>query len=226
MNRMLYAHGLGGSPQSAKAQALRAYFEPRGVAVESPSFAVPSLELLSPVAARNYTADLLRDLASESFVVVASSFGAYIALHALAQVPDVRPVCLVLLAPVINPWDSRSALLSQQVEEQWKAAGSRPVADLERGVEVPLHYAFVEELHQLGIGMPVLAVPTLVVHGARDVVVSCEQSRDFVAACSNATYRSLDDDHALLQEPEVWLRLVDEFIGASLSGSMKRAGEV
>jgi predicted esterase YcpF (UPF0227 family) len=120
---ILYAHGLGGSPESAKAQVIRSYFEPRGIAVESPSLALPSLERLSPLAVRDYMSERIRALSGDRVAIVASSFGAYVALHALAYAAEVRPHCLVLLAPVIDPWDSRSALLSSEVEATWKEQG-------------------------------------------------------------------------------------------------------
>ena len=164
----LYAHGLGGSPESAQAQVIRRYFEPRGIAVESPSLALPSLERLSPLAVRDYMSERIRALSGERVAIVASSFGAYVALHALAYAAEVRPHCLVLLAPVIDPWDSRSALLSSEVEATWKEQGFRSIVDLARGIEVPVHYRFVEELHRLGVGVPRADVPTLLVHGERD----------------------------------------------------------
>jgi pimeloyl-ACP methyl ester carboxylesterase len=215
---IIYAHGLGGSPESAKALLIRSFFEPRGIKVESPSLALPSLERLSPLAVRDYMADRVRALSDECVAVVGSSFGAYVALHALAHVPEVRPHCLVLLAPVIDPWDSRSALLSSEVERGWKEKGFRPIVDLARGVEVPVHYEFVEELRCLGSGVPRADIPTLLVHGERDPIVSIERSREFASAHSTVTFKSLDDDHALLGDPQAWLRLVEDFIAAPRGG--------
>jgi predicted esterase YcpF (UPF0227 family) len=226
VNKILYAHGLGGGPQSAKAQLLRGYFEPRGVAVETPSLSVPSLEHLSPVAARDYLVGRLKELAGDSLAVVASSFGAYLVLHALAHAADLRPAFLVLLAPVIDPWDSRSALLSEQVEESWRTVGYRSVVDISRGIEVQLHYAFVEELHQMGAGVPAAGLSTLILHGDRDSVVASAQSREFAATSPDVTYRALDDDHALLREPEVWLRCISDFIAAAPDGPAVQRGEL
>lgn len=210
---ILYAHGLGGSPGSAKAVLMEHYFGAQGIRVCSPSLAVPSFEKLSPLTACDAFGREMRALAREPMVVIASSFGAFIALHALRAIQrEVVPHALVLLAPVIDPWSGKMALLTPQVEEQWRVQGSLPILDLTLHREVPVHYRFVEELQALGPWRDEIGVPTLIVHGRRDAVVSVEQSRACAAVQPCVTLVTVDDDHALLSQPSELVALIDEFV--------------
>jgi hypothetical protein len=150
-------------------------------------------------------------------VVIASSFGAFLALHALALREQsgarVEIEALVLLAPVVDPWHHGSMLLSEQVEQQWRAQGSLPIVDLERQCTVPVHYQFVEELQALGACRAPLKVPTLIVHGRSDPVVSVEQSRLFAVSQSRVTLVTVEGDHSLLENPNDLVGLIEDFIG-------------
>jgi pimeloyl-ACP methyl ester carboxylesterase len=218
INSILYAHGLGGSPGSAKAVLIEQHFSKLGIKVFSPSFAVPSLEKLSPLAARELFAAELAIESRHPMAVVASSFGAFIALHALHRVPqEFWPRAVVLLAPVTHPWWGDRALLTPHVEAQWRAQGSLGIMDLARQCEVQVHYRFVEELHALGACSQQIGVPTLLVHGRSDEVVSVEQSRMYAAQHPEVALVTVDDDHALLSQPQHLVALIEGFLGRHVS---------
>jgi alpha-beta hydrolase superfamily lysophospholipase len=189
------------------------HFTALGVKVFCPSLAVPSFENLSPLAACELFAKEMNEESRYPTAVIASSFGAFIALHALQRVNRAAaPRAMVLLAPVIDPWWGKRALLTPQIEAQWREQGRFPIMDLARKSEVQVHYRFVEELHLLGVCGEVAGVPTLIVHGRSDEVVSVEQSREYAAQQPDVMLVTVDDDHALLARSAELVSLVEKFL--------------
>ena len=110
-SRILYLHGLGGSPRSSKGLMVADYFAQRGIPTEIPSLAIPSFRELSPHRIVSFVADELARLAEEPVAMIGSSFGAYVGLHALSRLPEAKREKIpfvVLLAPLFDPWDTRS----------------------------------------------------------------------------------------------------------------------
>jgi alpha-beta hydrolase superfamily lysophospholipase len=144
-----------------------------------------------------------------------SSFGAFIALHAINSLaPDDRAhiVRVVLLAPALNPWDPRSGLLTPERERVWREVGSAPILDVETGNEVPVHYTFVEELRALDSRSVQLPIPTLIIHGTEDEVVPVSQSREFAASREGVILELVHDTHQLLKNPTKMLESIERFI--------------
>ncbi len=214
-SRILYLHGLGGSPRSSKARLVANHFAARGIPAEIPDLGIPSLAELSPNRIVEFVADEIAGFAPEPLAVIGSSFGAFVAAHSLLRLPKQsrdHVQSLVLLAPVIDPWDAGSKLLSPEVEERWKREGIMLIEDLERGEQVPVHFRFVEELRQLASKDVVPVVPTMVIHGTRDETVSVSQSEGFARRNPGVELKLLDDDHQLLGQPTLLMSLVEGFI--------------
>ncbi len=214
--RILYLHGLGGSPRSSKGLLVAAHFKRRGIETELPALAIPSLQELSPLSIVQFvTDDLARMTKCGPVALVGSSFGAFVAMHALtrASEPSLSQVqAVALLAPVFDPWDEGSTMLSPEIERRWKLDGSYPILDLENQRPVPIHYRFVEELQELSVAQTPSAKPTLIIHGRRDTTVSPAQSERAVKGKSNVQLEVLDDDHRLLAQPERLMGLLEDFI--------------
>jgi pimeloyl-ACP methyl ester carboxylesterase len=150
-----------------------------------------------------------------SLVIIGSSFGAFVATHVLAELSEdqrSRISKLVLIAPVFDPWDERGGLLTGERERIWRERGVFPLLDLERGMDVPVHYRFVEELRTLSAQSIAYRVPTLIVHGLRDEVVPCAQSEEFARNRPWVRLERFNDDHQLLGDPEALLKVVEGFI--------------
>lgn len=214
--RILYLHGLGGSPRSTKGLLVAAHFRQRGVETELPALAVPSLQEISPLSIVQFVVDeLARMTKGGPVALVGSSFGAFAAMHALSRAsePSLAQVqAVALLAPVFDPWDAGSAMLSSEIEQRWKLDGSYPILDLEQQLPVPIHYRFVEELRELSVAQAPSAKPTLIIHGRRDTTVSPAQSERAVKCSSNVQLQFIDDDHRLLAQPERLMGLLEDFI--------------
>lgn len=214
-SRILYLHGLGGSPRSSKGLMVADWFAQRGIPTEIPSLAIPSFAELSPHRIVRFVADELARLADEPVAMIGSSFGAYVGLQALSRLPEAKRGMIsfvVLLAPLFDPWDTASTLLSPEVEQEWKREGSLPLLDLELEKETRVHYRFVEELRQLSAPDIPASIPALIVHGTRDETVSCAQSERFAQGRANIRLELVDDDHRLLADPGQMLGLIEDFM--------------
>lgn len=212
---ILFLHGFGSGPGSQKGVLIRDYFSARGFTVSLPSISVPSLEALSPRAAVRSVMDELRRLGDREVVLGGSSFGAFVALHAysgLAPEERAHVRSLVLLAPLIDPWDAQGGLLTPEREAAWKAQGTLSVMDLERGVEVGVHYRFVEELRSFNSATVHVDIPTLIIHGRQDDVVPVAQSEAFASKESQVTLEMFEDGHQLLSEPDTLVARIEEFL--------------
>ena len=216
---IIYLQGIGSGPASQKGLLIREHFSARGFKVSLPSVTVPSLEQLSPRAAVGRVRDLIRQGAHGDLILMGSSFGAFLSVHAyhgLSEDERAHVKALILLAPALNPWDPSSGLLTPDREQIWRERGSAPVLDLESGVEVPVHYRFVEELREFDSSAVRLDIPTLIVHGIDDEVVPSAQSRDFAESRPSVSLVLVQDTHQLLNEAPKMLSVIERFI---LSGS-------
>lgn len=212
---ILYLHGLGSGPRSQKGVLVRDYFSGQGHVVSLPSVTIPSLERLSPSAAIEEVQREIEARDSQNLVLIGSSFGAFIALHALNGMPQHKRAHvskLILLAPALDPWDPQSQLLSPERERAWREKGSAPIYDIERGVEVPVHYRFVEELRAFDSKSVSVPVSTLIVHGSDDEVVSVNQSKEFAERHPAVVLEIVQDNHQLLKNPDKMLESIERFI--------------
>lgn len=212
---IIYLHGLGSGPASQKGVLVREHFSSRGYSVSLPSVTVPSLEALSPRRAVDLVKDLVSQYRADGLILMGSSFGAFLALNAYHELSNDERAhirSLVLLAPALNPWDPASGLLTPERERVWRERGSAPVLNLETGVEVPVHYRFVEELRAFDSRVVTLEAPTLIVHGRNDEVVPVRQSKDFAESHPGVTLEVLPDSHQLLGDPPKILNLIERFI--------------
>jgi pimeloyl-ACP methyl ester carboxylesterase len=120
---------------------------------------------------------------------------------------------LVLLAPVLYPWDVDEPIITPAIEAKWAASGDFPVEDGASGKMVALHHDFLVELRRLEKTELPDNKPTLIVHGRRDEMVPYNHSLKFVSSNRSACLESLDDGHQLMAQPEFLLKTVVSFIG-------------
>jgi pimeloyl-ACP methyl ester carboxylesterase len=217
--RVIYLHGLGSSPASPKARLFLNHFAAKGHPTDAPNLAVPSLEKLSPTLAIERIVELLESLSEsptgEPLVVIASSLGAFFGCHSYMRLPKfvrAKVRCLVLLAPVIYPWDLETPIITSAIESSWAAAGSFKVEEGASGRMVPLHYDFLLELRELAKQQIVVDIPTLVVHGTRDDRVPYKHAVNFAKGSHSVRLVSFEDDHQLLADPWRLLQVVSDFI--------------
>lgn len=204
--RILYLHGFCSGPRSAKAVAMAPILERAGDLFEAPDLNLPSFQRLRIAEQVRHVTTLLAG--GEPTVLIGSSLGALVALHAQARSDEVKAV--VLLAPALEA-DVRWAGLvgGEQGIAAWRAGGKRRFHHFAYGRECELDVGFLDDLiaHALP---PALRVPAEVVQGLRDATVPPEVARRFVEREPDLARLTLvDDDHGLLSSLDEVMAALD-----------------
>lgn len=174
-----------------------------------PELHLPSARNLSICAIWEHLLELDRSLGAPRWRLVGSSLGGWLAGRFARHTGRVdRAVLLSSPLHLRGLWDR---VLSDEARAQWKARGSMLFPDV-HGKLQRVGYSFYEDVVAMGgeANGP-LPCPALVVHGARDVLLSVEESRE-QASLSGAELVVLDDDHELTSSvPEVTARVIRFF---------------
>jgi pimeloyl-ACP methyl ester carboxylesterase len=209
--RALYLHGFASSAHSSKAQYFRDRLAPLGVAVEVPDLNEPSFETLTVTRMLGQvTATIERS--SEPVVLVGSSLGAFVAVHAAARAPVER---LVLLAPALDFAANRMRELGESGLARWKATGALEVFHHGLNRMMRVGYALYEDAGKYDAFSLDLRMPILIFQGTRDTVVDPAVAGRFAKGRPNVTLRLLDDDHQLLGSLDAIWEESRQFLGLS-----------
>lgn len=205
--KVICVHGLGSSPESGKVRLFRDFFSQRGIEVVAPDVNVPEFSRLSAHEALRVVSDSIHSNERDGIprVIIANSFGGFLALHALARLSaslDHTISRCILIAPAIDPWSEDGTLLTPERVKEWKSKGELPLFCIPRNRLIPVHYRFAQELGELGVPGWKGELPLHILHGRNDEVVPISDSRRFVAAHPGVSLDEFDDDHALLSDPQ------------------------
>lgn len=188
----------------------------------------------------NAIAKSILDVAPEKFALVGTSMGGYAAFEMLRQAPD-RVAKLILMSTSARPdTPERSADRRKQVDGARKCGlrvGTKALypklVHPARHEDQPLLTTFIEMAEQLGVdafarqieaiigradSRPTLAnirVPTLVVAGKDDVLITPDNSEE-IAAGINGAKRELVDGcghMGMIEKPETYTKLLSAFVG-------------
>jgi pimeloyl-ACP methyl ester carboxylesterase len=191
-----------------------------GYSVSAPNLSLPSFERLSVEAAIEGLIDHFRASdRSNGVVLIASSFGAFLALHGIELLSSTERADisrLVLLAPALYPWHHEHGIISADVERVWREQGVFPIEQGATGEAVPVHYEFIKQLSKYSTDKidltrdPKLLRSMAIIHGARDQLVPIEQSRLLHSRHPTIDLRIIEDDHQLMSDPELLLDLIEE----------------
>lgn len=197
--RWLYLHGFGSGPSSSKGVALARHLEPAGIHLERLNGRLPSLEHLRPSKILEMLARAIggeRDRA----IVFGSSLGGYCASRLAER--DPRVSALVLLAPAFGLLARWRARLGGAAITDWEKNDALEIDDYAEKKRTTVDFGFVRDLEQIdreaGSPYPVVNVPTLIVHGVRDDVVTIESSRVFATGKRHVRLVEVDDGHELV----------------------------
>lgn len=140
--------------------------------------------------------------------LIGSSFGGLTAAWVAERHLQVERI--VLLAPAFQFMAQWLPRLGEATVQQWQAQGSIEVYHYGEQKKLPLHYQFVQDAMQYDETQLQRSVPTLILHGIWDEVISIQASRDYASKRSTVRLIELDSDHALADVgDEIW-----EAIGA------------
>lgn len=191
--RALYLHGFASGPDSRKGTYLADRYARRGVSLERLDLRLPSFEHLRMSAMIDHVRARIGG-PDDRAVVLGSSLGGAVA--ARTAVLDRRVQALVLLAPAFRLAARWQARVPADIA-RWRETGWAEVDDHTTGGKARVDFGFFEDAARTDPDWPDVRVPTLVVHGVRDDIVTIDASREWVAARPWARLVEVDDDHEL-----------------------------
>lgn len=206
---VLYLHGFASGPNSAKAHYFRKHFNELGVGITVLDL-LPNEEDFT----RMRTSRLLDDIttiidfiAVPDLVVIGSSFGGLLATW-VAYIAPTRVQKLILMAPALRWSFPIIGEIFKTNVDNWKKTGSMPIFHYRFNRELPLAFAFVEDLERNpppNFYKTPPSCPTLIFHGSHDDVVPLKWSQEYVQGRDNMALRVLDSDHQLLDKiDQMW----------------------
>lgn len=195
---IVYLHGFGSSPKSAKAQAVQ-----RLLGADCAHFSVPVLDggdffrMTMHTIADRACAAVEAAATHGPVLVIGSSLGGYVAawLAAAGRLPAVR--AMVLVAPAFRftaRWQER---LGEDGIAAWRRDGQRLFWHYGVERELPLSVAFLDSCLDLPEIPAPAPMPTSIVHGRSDESVDWRGSRAYAEADPACEWHLVTGDHSL-----------------------------
>ncbi len=187
--RILWAHGLEGSPGGSK-----------------PTWIVENLgwEVVSPaMSERGWTIAEQTDVVVEAIaadddldVIMGSSYGGLAIANAAAQFLN-RDLRIVLMAPAFGLAENFRRIAGEAGVREWEETGSRPYFHHGFGHEVEFGWDFITSADEMS--WPDLQHPTVIIHGTSDDIVPIESSRKVATSNELVELIEVDDGHRLAE---------------------------
>lgn len=213
MTRCIYLHGFASGPGSAKAQAMR-----DRLAAINYDLAIPDLNQ-DDFAHLTLSRQIQQGVAlvaaeAEDVVLFGSSFGGLTAAW-LAEQTAIQPRIrgLVLLAPAFDFLGQWLPRLRPAQLATWQRTGTMPIFHYGYSQLRFLHYNFVADAQRYDDAQLRHPVPTLVLHGRQDEVISVEASRAYCAPRPWTELVELESDHGLIDQGDTIWQQVKPFLG-------------
>jgi len=195
---IVYLHGFGSSPKSAKAQAVQ-----RLLGADCAHFTVPALDgddffrMTMATIADRACAAVETAAANGPVLVIGSSLGGYVAawLAAAGRLP--AAISLVLVAPAFRftaRWRER---LGEDGLAAWRRDGQRLFWHYGCEREVPLAADFLDSCQDLPEIPPSASQGTSIVHGRQDESVDWRGSATYADADLTCDLHLVTGDHSL-----------------------------
>ncbi|HEY9764204.1 MAG TPA: YqiA/YcfP family alpha/beta fold hydrolase [Trichocoleus sp.] len=212
MTRYLYLHGFASGPQSMKAQTLRSHFHAQGLTLEVPDLNQGDFTHLT----LSRQIEQIRALILQNqspVVLIGSSFGGLTSAW-LAQQPDLQGKIerLVLMAPAFRFLDQWLPRIGEEQHQRWQSEGFLSVYHYSEKRQIPLHYRFITDAQQYDDAQLRFPIPTLILHGRQDEVISIQASRDYASTRPWAKLIELESDHALGDVQDAIWQEIQQFL--------------
>ena len=192
----IYLHGFASSPASSKAQRFKREFAARGVGFSCPDFNQPAFETLTATRMLTQTAEAILAAPPGPVVLIGSSLGAFVAVHAAAEEPR-RVSHLVLLAPALDFGGNRLRQLGEHGIDEWRRRGRLPFFHYAFNEMRDVEFALYEDAARYDALTLGVTQPMLVFQGRRDESVDPGMVERWAARRPNVDLWLVDDDHQL-----------------------------
>lgn len=203
---ILYLHGFASGPTSHKASLIVPALARRGFHVAVPDLNQGDFYNLTITRALA----LARRQVRERTLVIGSSLGGYIAT--LLASKDERVVGLVLMAPAFAMAERLRERYGDSGIAAWRQAGGVDVEHYAWRGKHPIGYGFYEDASKHP-ARPAIRVPTYILQGRRDDVVSPALAREIAERHPQMIELEMtDDEHALGGSSDHATRAIDRMI--------------
>ncbi len=198
--QFIYLHGFASSPDSAKAKYLRDRFASVQIELKTPDLNQNDFSHLT-ITRQLAQVEALFSL-STPVTLIGSSLGGLTAAWLAEQQLQVER--LILLAPAFGFLSHWLPQLGAEKLQKWQKEQYLMVYHYGESRSLPLSYQFVLDAAQYRDEQLLRSVPTLILHGIQDEVISIQASRDF-AQRPWVELIELNSDHSLSNVmPEIW----------------------
>jgi pimeloyl-ACP methyl ester carboxylesterase len=195
MIQFVYLHGFASSPQSQKARAFAKRFAELGLPLTVPDLEGGDFKHLTISRQLRIIEKTLNSFTGDSFALIGSSMGGYLAALTAQIRPEVKSA--YLMCPGFNFIKRWRSALSSEIQGAGEAGSIRvfnyrynKTMELDLGL-----FKDAEKWEGLEYEKP---VPTRIVHGIHDDTVDIGESRDFAQKHSWVNLKEVDSDHGLL----------------------------
>lgn len=208
----VYLHGFASSPASSKATRFARELADRGVGFTCPDLNEPDFETLTVTRMLGQTREAIA-AAEAPVVLIGSSLGAFVAVHAAARDRTGKVDRLVLMAPALDFGGNRLRQLGEHGIDEWRRTGRLRVFHYALGEPRDVSFALYEDAAEYDALDLQFTQPTLVFQGRRDASVDPAMVESWARIRPNVDVRLLDDDHQLAASVDVIWRESAGFLG-------------
>jgi pimeloyl-ACP methyl ester carboxylesterase len=206
--QVLYLHGFASSPQSSKARFFAERFAAQQIRFDAPDLNAPDFSTLT-VTRMLAAAGAIIDDAATPVVVIGSSLGGFVAIHAAHRHRD-RVRAVVLLAPALHVDLTRGG--SELGLAAWRSSNRLDVFHYGYGRMMPVHYELYADAARYNALAIQLPQRVQVFQGRRDTAVDPAAVERWASERSTVELHMLDDDHQLHGSLEhIWTEM-DQFL--------------
>lgn len=210
---VIYLHGFASSPESSKAIRIADALRPLGASTRIPDLNQPSFRALTVTRMISQVREELDAAGDGPAVLIGSSLGAFVAVHAAAA--DARVKGLVLLAPALDFGADENDRIGMVTIADWRAAGSCEVFHYAWGRTETLDFALYEDAERYDAFALELGIPVMVFQGTHDTVVQPDVVRRWAAGRPNVHLIMVEGDgHQLQAQLQKICDLTKAFVGS------------
>ena len=185
--KILFAHGLEGSPNGSKPTWMKESLDWEIICPEMSNNGwtiADQTEVIAEAIAENEDID----------IIMGSSYGGLAIANASERFAE-RNLRLVLLAPAFGLAENFRSIAGEQGLTEWKNIGSRQYFHHGFGHEVEFGWDFITSADEMS--WPNLHHPTIILHGSKDDIVPIESSRKVSESNELVELIEVEDGHRL-----------------------------
>ena len=185
--KVLWAHGLEGSPNGSKPTWI----------IENLGWDVVAIDMSQKGWTIAEQTKVVYDKISEidDFdLIMGSSYGGLAIANAANKLLD-RDMRIVLMAPAFGLAENFQNVVGKEGLVEWENSGYRPYFHHGLDKEIKLNWDFMISARKMS--WPEIKHPTVIIHGLSDEIVPIESSRKVAGSSSKAELIEVEDGHRL-----------------------------